>query len=157
LITTLGFGDCLEIGEQNRPDLFALEIQKTEPLTRHVIEADERLTASGEVLRTLDADSLLSPLRRWKEAGVTSIAICLLHSHVNDVHERIVAEVAKQVGFTQISVSSQVAPMIKLVSRAETTVLDAYLTPILSPAWNRNFIVAAQQVNKAMHRGRGFD
>jgi len=132
LITTLGFGDCLEIGEQNRPDLFALEIQKTEPLTRHVIEADERLTASGEVLRTLDADSLLSPLRRWKEAGVTSIAICLLHSHVNDVHERIVAEVAKQVGFTQISVSSQVAPMIKLVSRAETTVLDAYLTPILS-------------------------
>lgn len=132
LITTLGFGDCLEIGEQNRPDLFALEIQKTEPLTRHVIEADERLTASGEVLRSLDADSLLAPLRRWKEAGVTSIAICLLHSHVNDVHERLVAEVAKQVGFTQISVSSQVAPMIKLVSRAETTVLDAYLTPILS-------------------------
>ncbi len=132
LVTTLGFGDCLEIGEQNRPDLFALTIQKPEPLTRRVIEVDERLTASGEVLRVLDPETLRKPLTRWLQSGVNSLAICLLHAHVNDIDEKLVVDVAREVGFTNISVSSHVAPMIKLVSRAETTVLDAYLTPILA-------------------------
>ena len=132
LITTLGFGDCLDIGEQNRPDLFALEIQKPEPLTRHVIEVDERLTASGEVLRKLDPALLTDQLLCWRENGISSIAICLLHAHVNDIHEQLIAQVARGIGFENISVSSMVAPMIKLVSRAETTVLDAYLAPILS-------------------------
>ncbi len=132
LVTTHGFGDCLEIGEQNRPDLFALTIRKPEPLTRHVIEADERLTATGEILQPLDLESLAKPLTDWLQAGVTSLAICLLHAHVNSVHESMIADLASRLGFKNISVSNRVAPMIKLVSRAETTVLDAYLTPIIA-------------------------
>lgn len=132
LVTTRGFGDCLEIGEQNRPDLFALTIRKPEPLTRHVLEADERLTATGEVLLALDPESLVQPLAQWLQQGVTSLAICLLHAHVNEVHEQMILQLARRVGFEDISLSSRVAPMIKLVSRAETTVLDAYLTPILA-------------------------
>jgi 5-oxoprolinase (ATP-hydrolysing) len=132
LVTTRGFGDCLEIGEQNRPDLFALTIRKPKPLTDDVIEVDERLAADGTILHALDVEALREPLVAWLRSGITSLAICLLHAHVNDVHEQMIAELAKQIGFQDISVSSHVAPMIKLVSRAETTVLDAYLTPILS-------------------------
>ncbi|MGV3485836.1 MAG: hydantoinase B/oxoprolinase family protein [Planctomycetaceae bacterium] len=132
LVTTKGFGDCLEISEQNRPDLFAICIQKPPPLTSDVLEADERLTAAGEVLRPLDAESLVAPLADWLRSGVTSLAICLLHAHVNDIHEQMIAEVARRVGFKDISISSRVAPLIKLVSRAETTVLDAYLSPVLA-------------------------
>ncbi len=132
LVTTLGFGDLLEIGEQSRPELFDLIIRKPEPLTRHVLEVDERLTAAGDVLRPLDPNSLRIPLTKWFDAGVRSLAICLLHAHTNSVHEIAVAEIAESIGFRNISVSSRVAPMVKLVARAETTVLDAYLTPILS-------------------------
>lgn len=132
LVTTKGFGDCLEIGEQNRPDLFALTIHKREPLTRDILEVDERLTAQGEILHALDVEKLAEPLAKWLSSGVSSLAICLLHSHVNDVHERLIHDVARRVGFKNISVSSRVAPMIKLVSRAETTVLDAYLTPVVA-------------------------
>ncbi len=132
LMVTQGFGDCLRIGEQNRPDLFTLEIEKPEPLTEHVLEIDERLTAGGQVLKPLVLDALDESLRQWQQAGVEAIAICLLHAFVNPVHEQQLAEYVEQFGFEQVSVSHRVAPMIKLVSRAETTVLDAYLTPVVA-------------------------
>jgi 5-oxoprolinase (ATP-hydrolysing) len=132
LVTTAGFGDLLEIGEQTRPELFELTIRKPPPLTQRVIEAQERLSADGAVLQRLDEAALLGELRRVRAAGATSLAVCLLHSHVNDIHERRIGELAEPLGFENISLSSQVAPLIKLVSRAETTVLDAYLNPILS-------------------------
>jgi len=131
LLTTAGFGDLLEIGEQTRPQLFELTIRKPQPLTHRVIEVDERLDASGAILRGLDEDALVATLRGVRDAGVASIAVCLLHAHVNDVHERRIGELAEQIGFANISLSSRVAPLIKLVARAETTVLDAYLNPVL--------------------------
>ena len=132
LVTTRGFGDLLEIGEQNRPELFDLAIRKPEPLTRHVVEIDERLAADGKVLVPLDHGQVRDALQSIHDAGVRSIAVCLLHAHVNDVHERRIGELAQSLGFKNISLSSVVAPLIKLVPRAETTVLDAYLNPILA-------------------------
>ncbi len=131
LLTTAGFGDLLEIGEQTRPQLFELTIRKPQPLTRCVIEIDERLDAGGTVLRELDEVAAAAALRHLRDTGVSSIAVCLLHAHVNDVHERRIGELAEQMGFANISLSSRVAPLIKLVARAETTVLDAYLNPVL--------------------------
>ncbi len=131
LLTTAGFGDLLEIGEQTRPHLFELTIRKLQPLTRRVIEVDERLDAAGVVLRQLDEAAVVKALRAVRDAGVSSLAVCLLHAHVNDLHERRIGELAEQFGFANISLSSRVAPLIKLVARAETTVLDAYLNPVL--------------------------
>ena len=132
LVTTLGFADCLDIGEQTRPDLFALHIVKPKSLTGHVIEVDERITATGDVITPIRTEGLRHSLQTWRDSGIDSVAICLLHSPVNPAHELIVAGIAAEVGFHNISVSSVVAPMIKLVARAETTVLDAYLAPVLT-------------------------
>jgi len=132
LITTAGFGDLLDIGEQSRPELFELAIRKLEPLTRHVVELDERMTADGRVLRSVDAEAVQNALKGIREAGISSIAVCLLHSHVNDLHERQIGVLAESMGFENVSLSSLVAPLIKLVPRAETTVLDAYLNPVLA-------------------------
>lgn len=132
LITTRGFGDLLEIGEQNRPELFDLAIRKPQALTRHVVEIDERLSADGQVLMPMDLDKVRTALHTIAASGVRSLAVCLLHAHVNDIHERQIGEIAESLDFDNISLSSVVAPLIKLVPRAETTVLDAYLNPILS-------------------------
>ena len=131
LVITAGFGDTLRIGEQNRPDLFRLAIEKPEPLTEQVIEAKERLDAAGNVLHNLDEDDLRTKLLELQSLKVESLAICLLHAHVNDAHERRALKIAAELGFEQVSLSSEVIPLIKLVSRAETTTLDAYLNPIL--------------------------
>lgn len=131
LVTTLGFGDLLEIGEQTRPELFELAIRKPEPLTRRVIEVDQRLDFNGNVLRPLDEAPVTEALREARAAGATSLAVCLLHAHVNPEHEVRIGELAAPLGFDNISLSSHVAPLIKLVARAETTVLDAYLSPVL--------------------------
>ena len=132
VLVTKGFADLLRIGEQDRPDLFSLSIEKTPPLTDRVLEVDERLDAHGAVIHPLLVDSVTSLLDDLKQDGIDSLAICLLHSHVNDEHERLVEKLAIQAGFTNISRSSEVAPLIKYVSRTETTLLDAYLNPILS-------------------------
>ncbi len=131
LVTTAGFGDLLSIGEQDRPDLFALSVTKPEPLPCRTIEVAERLDDHGNVLTPIDTAELRAQFRQLITAGVESIAICFLHAHVNDVHERIAAQLAREVGFQDVSRSAEVAPLIKVVSRAETTVLDAYLNPIL--------------------------
>lgn len=130
-ITTKGFADVLRIATQDRPRLFDLDIQKPQPLFEQVIEIDERLDAEGTVIRPLDRVAVQSQLSTLKSSGVVSVAICLLHAFANSEHEREVADVAREAGFTEISISSQLAPLIKIVPRGDTTVMDAYLNPIL--------------------------
>ena len=132
VLVTKGFADILRIGEQDRPQLFSLSIEKNPPLTNRVLEIEERLDASGSVIQPVNIDSVTSVLSKLKSDGIDSLAICLLHSHVNDEHERRIEQLARDSGFHNISRSSEVAPLIKYVSRTETTVLDAYLNPILS-------------------------
>ncbi len=141
LLITKGFADLLRIGEQDRPDLFALAITKLRPLTEQVIEVSERLDADGNVLEEIDLETLRGDLETLKESGIHSLAICFLHAHVNDIHELAAQRLAESTGFNNISISSDVAPLIKIVSRAETTTLDAYLNPILAgyvrKVWNQ--------------------
>jgi 5-oxoprolinase (ATP-hydrolysing) len=129
--TTRGFRDLLEIAYQERPELFALTVRKRAPLYEQVIEVDERLDAHGEVLSPLDIDSVERELLRSHRAGFRSLAICLIHSYRNPNHERAVAEIARRIGFETICCSSEIAPVIRAVSRGETTVVDAYLTPVV--------------------------
>lgn len=131
LVTTRGFGDLLEIGDQQRPRLFELGIQKAKPLAWRVIEAQERVTASGEVERPLDEAALRKELAAAKAEGAESVAICLLNAYAQGSHELRAAELAREAGFEFVSISHQIAPQIKLVARAETTLLDAYLRPVL--------------------------
>lgn len=131
LLITKGFADSLHIGYQNRPRLFDLDIRKPQPLFEAVIEADERMAADGAVLRPLDQAALARDLAALRERGIASLAICLLHGARWPRHEQLAARLARQAGFEEISVSHLVAPMVKLVTRAETTVLDAFLNPVL--------------------------
>ncbi|MBX3452070.1 MAG: hydantoinase B/oxoprolinase family protein [Planctomycetaceae bacterium] len=130
-VTTRGFGDVLKIANQDRPRLFDLAIEKPEPLFTEVAEIDERLAADGSILRAPSRDQVRTALAHLREAGCEAIAICLLHAFRNPAHEDLVAEVARDLGFQEISVSSQLAPLIKIVSRGDTTVMNAYLNPIL--------------------------
>ncbi len=130
-VTTKGFADVLLIGNQDRPRLFDLAIQKPDPLFEQVVEIDERLDAEGAVLRPVDAGEVRRQLLELKRTGVESIGICLLHSFANNAHELVVERVAREVGFDEVSVSSRIAPLIKIVSRGDTTMVDAYLNPVL--------------------------
>ncbi|MBD3675045.1 MAG: hydantoinase B/oxoprolinase family protein [Planctomycetaceae bacterium] len=130
-VTTKGFGDVLLIGNQNRPKLFELDIRKPEPLAECVIEIDERLSAEGDILAAPDPEAVKKQLQELRETGIRSLAICLLHAWKNPVHEQLVQKIAQAVGFTEISVSSKLSPLIKIVSRGDTTVMDAYLSPII--------------------------
>jgi 5-oxoprolinase (ATP-hydrolysing) len=131
LVTTRGFRDALRIGYQNRPRLFDLDIVKPAPLFQEVVEIDERIGARGEVLVEPRRDEIRRLLEEVKARGIESLAICLLHAFEFPRHEQIVAQVAREVGFDEISVSHRVAPLIKLVARGDTTVVDAYLNPVL--------------------------
>ena len=130
-VTTRGLRDILEIGTQDRPRLFDLNIRKPTPLYETVLEVDERISAQGEILRTPDWEAVREELTRLRTAGLQSLAICLLNAYVNPVHEQHIAQLAREVGWEEISISTDLASVIKLVSRGETTVLDAYLNPIL--------------------------
>lgn len=130
-VTTRGFGDVLLIGNQDRPRLFDLAIEKPSPLFEQVVEIDERLDASGRVLCPPCPETVRAQLRRVREAGIESLAICLMHSFANPSHEQLVEQVAREVGFTEISTSSRLSPLIKIVSRGDTTVADGYLNPVL--------------------------
>ncbi len=130
-VTTKGFADLVRIGYQERPDLFALAVRKRLPLHHCVAEIDERLAADGSVLTPIDVDSTKRTLQELYATGIRSIAVCLLHAYCNSNHELIAEQIAQQIGFTCICISSQVSPSIKAVLRSETTLLDAYLTPII--------------------------
>ena len=130
-VTTRGFRDVLLIANQDRPRLFDLDIRKPEPLFAAVAEIDERLDARGEILVAPDELHIRLKLQELQHAGCESLAICLLHAFANPTHELIVQRIAREIGFREISTSSRLAPLIKIVSRGDTTVLDAYLNPIL--------------------------
>lgn len=131
LITTRGFRDVLRIAWQNRPRLFDLYIKRPTDLYRAVVEIDERIDAQGQILRSPDADAIRRDLSRLKEQGIESLAICLLNSYQNRLHEETVRKIGEEMEFSQISVSSHLAPMQRIVPRGDTTVVDAYLTPII--------------------------
>lgn len=131
LLITAPFEDLLHIGDQTRPDLFALAIDKPPPLAEVAVGIHERLDATGNALQALDLKHAREQLLKLQAAGVESLAICLMHSYLNPAHELALAKLASELGFTQISCSSQLAPLIEIVARAQTTVVDAYLSPIV--------------------------
>jgi 5-oxoprolinase (ATP-hydrolysing) len=130
-VTTAGFADALRIGYQNRPEIFAARIILPEMLYEDVIEVDERLSADGKVLCPVDRQRALASLEAAYRSGVRSCAIAFMHGYRYPAHEKLVAELAAKVGFAHISVSHETSPLMKLVSRGDTTVADAYLSPIL--------------------------
>ena len=131
LAITQGFGDALRIGYQERPKLFVRQIELPEPLHSKVVEIDERVAANGDVLKTLDEIAARAGLQAAYDAGLRSLAIVLMHGFRYPAHEQKLASIAAEIGFPQISVSHMVAPLIKLVGRGDTTLVDAYLSPVL--------------------------
>ncbi|MGW3271256.1 hydantoinase B/oxoprolinase family protein [Streptomyces kronopolitis] len=131
LLTTEGFRDALRIAYQNRPRIFDRHIVLPEALYERVIEVPERIGAHGELVRPLDAEPVRRALIRARADGLRSAAVVLLHGYRHTDHERAVAELARSAGFTQVSCSHEVSPLMKLVPRGDTTVVDAYLSPIL--------------------------
>ncbi len=153
LVTTKGFGDILQIGNQDRPDLFDLKIEKPDLLYKEVIEVEERLQlvkddgeatrqeeqgrkiimgSTGErfaVLATPNLDALKPRLQAILDQGISSVAIVFAHAYGCPQHEKAVGELARRMGFSQISLSSEVMPAVRLVPRGDTTLVDAYLTP----------------------------
>ncbi|WP_169981789.1 hydantoinase B/oxoprolinase family protein [Microbispora sp. H10836] len=131
LVITKGFGDALRIGYQNRPRIFDRRIVLPEMLYEQVVEVDERITADGTVIRPPDLEGLAPALRRLRAEGVRAVAVVCLHSHLHPAHERVVGDLARRTGFPQVSCSSEVSPLMKLVPRGDTAVVDAYLSPVL--------------------------
>ncbi len=131
LLITKGFKDALRIGYQNRPNIFARHIILPTMLYEQVIEVDERYDAHGQELKPVNIEQVKNDLQTVYHTGIRSCAIVFMHSDRYPKHEQQVAQLAQKIGFTQISVSHQVSPLMKLVSRGDTTVVDAYLTPIL--------------------------
>ena len=131
LIITKGFRDALEIGYQARPDLFARNIIKPELLYETVCEVDERVTAEGQTRKALDIDAAKTQMQAIFDSGIRAIAIVLMHGYRFQPHEKQLAAIAQETGFTQISTSHETSPLMKLVGRGDTTVVDAYLSPIL--------------------------
>ncbi len=131
LITTKGFKDALRIAYQNRPRLFDRHIVLPELLYERVVEAQERMGAQGEVIEPLDEAHLKERLWAAYDAGLRSAAIVFMHGYRYTAHEEAAARIAREIGFTQVSASHATSPMMKLVSRGDTTVVDAYLSPIL--------------------------
>jgi 5-oxoprolinase (ATP-hydrolysing) len=131
LVITAGFEDQLEIGTQARPDIFARRIVKPDALYARVIGAKERVRADGTSERPLDTGALVASLKTAYADGLRSVAIAFMHGYAHPAHEQQAAEIARSIGFTQVSVSNEVSPLIRLVPRGDTTVADAYLSPLL--------------------------
>ncbi len=165
-LTTQGFADALRIAYQNRPRLFDRHIVLPEMLYEEVIETSERMDAAGEVVADIDDSALRTQLQTAYDQGFRSIAIVFMHAWRNPAHEKRAAALAQEVGFTQISASHDVNPLIKFVSRGDTTVVDAYLSPILRryvdrvasqlPGVNLMFMQSSGGLSDA-HRFRGKD
>ncbi|MFI6289693.1 hydantoinase B/oxoprolinase family protein [Streptomyces sp. NPDC051018] len=131
LVITEGFGDALRIAYQNRPEIFDRRIVLPEAVYERVVEVPERVDARGTVVRPLDLPAVAERLSRAYEDGFRSAAVVLMHGYRHPGHERRIAEAAHDLGFTQVSCSHEVSPLIKLIPRGDTTVVDAYLSPIL--------------------------
>ena len=131
LVITRGFGDALRIAYQNRPRIFDRHIVLPDMLYERVIEVDERVMADGTVLHAPQLEALGNELRQAHADGIAAVAVVCLHSYLYPSHEQEIGKLAEQIGFTQISLSSEVSPLVKLVPRGDTTVIDAYLSPVL--------------------------
>ncbi|MFC0809581.1 hydantoinase B/oxoprolinase family protein [Ensifer sp. P24N7] len=131
LVTTRGFRDALRIGYQERKKIFATEIIKPEALYSEIVELDERVLADGTIERPLDEAAAGRALEGLKANGYGAVAIVLMHAYRYPAHEAIVARIARSMGFEQVSVSHEVSPLVKYVGRGDTTVIDAYLSPVL--------------------------
>ncbi|MEV6272610.1 hydantoinase B/oxoprolinase family protein [Kribbella sp. NPDC051936] len=131
LVITKGFRDAPRIAYQNRPRIFAREIVLPELVYSRVIEADERVAADGEVVVTLDEQAVARDLQQAYDDGLRSVAVVCVHGYRHTRHEVAIGEIARRIGFTQVSLSHECSPLMKLVSRGDTTVVDAYLSPIL--------------------------
>jgi 5-oxoprolinase (ATP-hydrolysing) len=131
LVTTRGFRDALRIAYQNRPRLFDRHIVLPELLYSEVVEAEERMSAQGKVIAPLNVENLRSQMQTQFDKGIRSVAIVFMHAYRYQQHEMLAADLARQIGFTQVSTSHQTSPLMKFVSRGDTTVVDAYLSPIL--------------------------
>ncbi len=131
LAITRGFGDALRIGYQARPDIFARHIVLPTMLYERVVEIDERVGVGGEVLAPLDEAAARAALEAVRRSGIDALAIILMHGWRHSAHEARLAEIAREIGLAQVSVSHAVAPLIKLIGRGDTTVVDAYLSPVL--------------------------
>ena len=147
LLITRGFADLLRIGYQTRPTLFDLNVILPELLYERVIEVTERIDATGEIVTALDETTLHSELQQAYDDGIRSVAIALMHGYRMPKHEQRLADLAHEIGFTQVSASYNTSPLMKLVSRGDTTVTDAYLSPIL-----RRYV---QQVRQALDADQG--
>ena len=131
LVTTKGFRDALRIGYQARPNIFAKEIIKPEQLYEAVVEVEERVLADGTVERAPDEAAIRTALQARYDDGFRAVAIVFMHGYRYSAHEQAAARIAREIGFPQVSVSHEVSPLIKLVGRGDTAVVDAYLSPIL--------------------------
>jgi len=131
LVITKGFGDALRIGYQNRPNIFARQIVLPQMLYERVIEVEERYSAQGEELIALNTTDLIPQLQAAYDDGIRACAIVFMHGYRYPAHEQEISTIALDIGFTQVSVSHKISPLMKLVSRGDTTVVDAYLSPIL--------------------------
>ncbi|GIL39768.1 hydantoinase B/oxoprolinase family protein [Roseiterribacter gracilis] len=131
LVTTRGFADVLRIGSQARPDLFAREIILPAPLHEAVLEIDERIGADGTIVTALDEESARRDLRDAEACGFEAVAIVLVHGDRHPAHEQILARLAREAGFQQVSVSHEVSPLIRYVPRGDVTEVDAYLSPAI--------------------------
>src|SRR5262252_3016619 len=131
LLITKGFRDALRIGHQSRPKIFARHIIKPQMLYERVVEVDERVRADGTVEKEPDLAAVRAELSAALAAGIKAVAIVFMHAYRHSEHEQRVAALAREIGFPQVSVSHEVSPLIKLVGRGDTTVVDAYLSPIL--------------------------
>ncbi|MBN1174319.1 MAG: hydantoinase B/oxoprolinase family protein [Micromonosporaceae bacterium] len=131
LLITRGFGDALRIGYQNRPRIFDRHIVLPEMLYERVIEVDERVAADGTVLREPEVEQAAGELRRVLADGVRAVAVVCMHSYMHPEHERRLGELAREIGFAQVSCSGEVSPLMRLVPRGDTCVVDAYLSPVI--------------------------
>ena len=141
LVITRGFGDALRVAYQARPKLFERQIVLPEMLYERVVEALERVGAHGDILLPLDEAALRHDMQIAFDAGIRACAIVFMHGYRYTAHEAAAARLAREIGFTQVSASHEVSPLMKLVARGDTTVVDAYLSPILRRYVDR---VAAQ-------------
>lgn len=148
LVITRGLKDQLEIGTQARPDIFAKRIVKPEMLYSRVAEADERVRADGTIERALDLAALEADLRTAQAEGIDAVAFVFMHAYAHPEHERQAAELARHLGFRQVSASHEVSPLIKLVPRGDTAVADAYLSPVL-----RRYVDRVSQALSASEAG----
>jgi len=137
LLVTRGFKDLLDIGTQQRPDIFAREVVKSAPLAELIIEVNERMDASGHILRSPDTESIRQAAKTIKDTGITTVGVAFMHSWINPAHEKLVSKILREEGLQYLSVSYQLSCLIKYLLRMQTTEVNAYLSPIIDLYINR--------------------